>query len=91
MGLAGFDARVRPCRWGWARVRHKASALHCIVPLGPSGTMQVPVEQMLLEEEQHPKENRGAHDDADQEEGEKKERDREQLRRHRCIEADLEA
>ena len=49
------------------------------------------VEQMLLEEEQHPGENRGACDDADQEEGEKKERDREQLRRHRCSAADLEA
>ena len=47
--------------------------------------------EMLLEEEQHPKENRGARDDADQEEGEKKERDREQLRRHRCSAADLEA
>ena len=49
------------------------------------------VEQMLLEEEQHPGENRGACDDADQEEGEKKERDREQLRHHRCSAADLEA
>ena len=49
------------------------------------------VEQMLFEEEQHPGENRGACDDADQEEGEKKERDREQLRHHRCSEADLDA
>ena len=46
------------------------------------GQCRFRAEQMLLEEEQHPKENRGARDDADQEEGEKKERDREQLRRH---------
>ena len=55
------------------------------------GQCRFRVEQMLLEEEQHPKENRGARNNADQEEGEKKEREREQLRRHRCIEADLEA
>ncbi len=55
------------------------------------GQCRFRLEQMLLEEEQHPKENRGARNNADQEEGEKKEREREQLRRHRCIEADLEA